>query len=74
MSSQSKCYKCGGDKASAVEYPMRRVFYDHTSDECFLVAIQRIEALEAKLEILAVHRHHISGTITDQPVVIHDTI
>jgi hypothetical protein len=53
MSIQSKCYKCGGVKSGAVEFPMRQVYYDHTPEECFLVAIQRVEELEKTVTSLA---------------------
>jgi hypothetical protein len=51
MSTQPKCYKCGGNKSSARE-KMQVIYFDHQPEECFLVAIQRIEALEAQVASL----------------------
>jgi hypothetical protein len=52
MSTQAKCYKCGGKKSSARE-KMQVVYFDHQPDECFQVAIDRVEALEATITGLA---------------------
>jgi len=62
MSNQAKCYKCGGQKSSARE-KMVVVYFDHQPDECFQVAIDRIEGLEVTIKLLA-------ATIEDMSKVI----
>jgi len=69
MSTQSKCFKCGGKKSSARD-KMQVIYFDHQPDECFQYAIDRIEALEAKMEILAVHQHHVRGNYTEGDAVV----
>jgi hypothetical protein len=52
MSTQSKCFKCGGQKSSARE-KMVVIYFDHQPDECFQVAIDRIEGLEVTIKMLS---------------------